>query len=133
MQKAEAKYKAIFEALKVEILGGKYSATRKLPSETQLMRRFGVSRNTVRNALEELKRTGVLETRNGSGTYLSAAASRPVGTLGMIVPGSRNTNTEPAAAAKYSAVRIPLFVMNAASSRAAVRASEIHAIVVCAL
>jgi DNA-binding GntR family transcriptional regulator len=33
MQKAEAKYKAIFEALKDEILCGKYSATRKLPSE----------------------------------------------------------------------------------------------------
>lgn len=51
MQKVEAKYKAIFETLKDEILGGKYSATRKLPSETQLMRRFGGSRVTVIHAL----------------------------------------------------------------------------------
>ena len=46
MQTDTAKYKAIFEALKEEILGGKYSATRKLPSEAQLMRRFGGSRVT---------------------------------------------------------------------------------------
>ena len=29
----ETKYKTIFEALKEEILGGKYSATRKLPMD----------------------------------------------------------------------------------------------------
>ena len=40
MQTDTAKYKAIFETLKEEILGGKYSATRKLPSEAHLMRRF---------------------------------------------------------------------------------------------
>ena len=85
------KYRDLLNVIRQEIFNGKFDHVGKFPSEEQLIRRFGVSRNTVRNALEELKRTGVLETRNGSGTYLSAAASRPVGTLGMIVPGMAMT------------------------------------------
>ena len=80
------KYRDLLNVVRQEIFDGKFGTTGKFPSEEQLMRRFDVSRNTVRSALAELKRTGVLETRNGSGTYLSAAASSPVGTLGLIVP-----------------------------------------------
>ncbi|MBQ6339478.1 MAG: GntR family transcriptional regulator [Kiritimatiellae bacterium] len=89
--KAIPKYRDVLNVIRQEIFDGKFASAGKFPSEEQLMRRFGVSRNTVRSALAELKRTGVLETRNGSGTYLSAAASRPVGTLGMIVPGMAMT------------------------------------------
>ena len=85
------KYRDLLNVVRQEIFDGKFDSAGKFPSEEQLIRRFGVSRNTVRSALAELKRTGVLETRNGSGTYLSAAASRPVGTLGMIVPGMAMT------------------------------------------
>ena len=85
------KYRDLLNVVRQEIFDGKFGTTGKFPSEEQLMRRFDVSRNTVRSALAELKRTGVLETRNGSGTYLSAAASSPVGTLGMIVPGMAMT------------------------------------------
>ena len=85
------KYRDLMNIVRQEIFDGKFKTSGKFPSEEQLIRRFGVSRNTVRNALAELKRTGVLETRNGSGTYLSAAASSPVGTLGMIVPGMAMT------------------------------------------
>ena len=85
------KYRDLMNIVRQEIFDGKFESSGKFPSEEQLIRRFGVSRNTVRNALAELKRTGVLETRNGSGTYLSAAASSPVGTLGMIVPGMAMT------------------------------------------
>ena len=85
------KYRDLLNVVRQEIFDGKFGTAGKFPSEEQLMRRFDVSRNTVRSALAELKRTGVLETRNGSGTYLSAAASSPVGTLGMIVPGMAMT------------------------------------------
>ena len=74
--KAIPKYRDVLNVIRQEIFDGKFASAGKFPSEEQLMRRFGVSRNTVRSALAELKRTGVLETRNGSGTYLSAAASR---------------------------------------------------------
>ena len=79
MQKAEAKYKAIFEALKEEILDGKYSATRKLPSEAQLMRRFGGSRVTVIHALQELRERGLIVRQKGSlsSPFRAARSSRP--------------------------------------------------------
>lgn len=76
----------IFTILRKEILRGKFEASRKFPSEHQLMRRFRVSRSTVRLALEKLKQDGILETRNGSGTYLSPLAKRVTGLLGLIVP-----------------------------------------------
>ena len=76
----------IFTVLRSEILSGKYSCADKFPSEQQLVRRFKVARTTVRLALNRLKEDGILETRNGSGTYLSAMANRVTGRLGLIIP-----------------------------------------------
>lgn len=76
----------IFSTLRREILNGKFSANGKFPSEQQLVRRFKVARTTVRLALNRLKEDGILETRNGSGTYLSAMANRVTGRLGLIIP-----------------------------------------------
>ena len=42
-----------------------------IPSERQLTGQFGVSRLTVRAALDELVRDGYLERRHGSGTYVT--------------------------------------------------------------
>ena len=76
----------IFSTLRREILNGKFSANGKFPSEQQLVRRFKVARTTVRLALNRLKEDGILETRNGSGTYLSEMANRVTGRLGLIIP-----------------------------------------------
>ena len=72
----EPKYRDVFRTIRSEILSGAFDARTRFPSEGQLMRKFGVSRNTVRAALEELKRSGMIETRNGAGTFLTAAAKR---------------------------------------------------------
>ena len=50
-----SKYSAISEALKSEIRQGKYSQTGKLPTEYELVERFNVSRQTVRQAIACLK------------------------------------------------------------------------------
>ena len=76
----------IFTTLRREILSGKFAKNEKFPSEQQLIRRFKVARTTVRLALNRLKEDGILETRNGSGTYLSAMANRVTGRLGLIIP-----------------------------------------------
>ncbi len=89
MQGAETKYRAIFEALKDEILGGKYAKTRKLPSEAQLRRRFGGSRATVIHALQELCATGLIVRRKGRGSFLTANAANYGRALGIIIPISR--------------------------------------------
>jgi len=89
MQGAETKYRAIFEVLKDEILGGKYAKTRKLPSEAQLRRRFGGSRATVIHALQDLCATGLIVRRKGRGSFLTANAANYGRALGIIIPISR--------------------------------------------
>jgi len=44
----------------------------RLPSEAQLATRLGVGRSTLREAIRVLSHNGRLETRQGSGTYVSA-------------------------------------------------------------
>lgn len=51
----------------------------RLPSERALSEFFGVSRPSVREAIKALAFTGVLEIRQGSGTYVSSLSA---GTLG---------------------------------------------------
>lgn len=41
-----------------------------LPTEFQLMELLGVSRNTIREAVRELRTLGILEVRHGRGTYV---------------------------------------------------------------
>ena len=77
----------MFETLRKEILLGKFNMHERFLSEQQLCRRFSVARATVRLALARLKDAGMLETRSGSGTYLSAMVRNATGRLGMIVPG----------------------------------------------
>ncbi len=91
----EAKHKDISAFLEAEIASGKYGEGDRLPSETQLVRQFGVSRPTVARALLSLQLKGLLERRAGSGTFVCAAADRnpAVSTrlLGLLVPGLGTT------------------------------------------
>ena len=59
--------------LKVEIQNGDYAD--KIPPEFELMERFEVSRSTVRQAIANLVDDGVLEKKQGIGTFI---ASRPI-------------------------------------------------------
>jgi DNA-binding FadR family transcriptional regulator len=43
-----------------------------IPSEAALIEQLGVSRGSLREALKSLQALGILETRHGSGTYVSA-------------------------------------------------------------
>ena len=81
-----SKYLEIFETLRKQILEGKFVDRERFPSEESLVRRFGVSRPTIERALRELKRSGLLESRAGSGFYLSLMARNATGAIGLIVP-----------------------------------------------
>jgi GntR family transcriptional regulator of arabinose operon len=86
-----AKYGAILDAIRKEIADGKYDSDRQLPTESQLVARFKVSRPTVARALRELQNEGIVERRAGSGTYLKGGSARDAGRLGLIVPSLGKT------------------------------------------
>lgn len=45
----------------------------KIPPEMALMEKFGVSRNTLREAIRVLVHAGLLQTKQGSGTYIRSS------------------------------------------------------------
>lgn len=67
-------YRQIAETLVREIAGGRWAVGDCLPSEMQLVERFGVGRNTVREALRELAGRGYLGRRRGARSVLLSAS-----------------------------------------------------------
>jgi GntR family transcriptional regulator len=57
--------------LEREILSGRWPTGSKLPTERAMAARSGVSRQTVREAFDELERAGFIIRRQGSGTYVA--------------------------------------------------------------
>ncbi|MEP4464748.1 FadR/GntR family transcriptional regulator [Marinobacter alexandrii] len=58
------------ESLRQAIESGHWPLGSKLPVESELSEALGVSRNTVREAVRVLVHVGILETRQGDGTYV---------------------------------------------------------------
>ena len=53
------------------ILAGRFKAGEKLPPERELATRFGVSRPSLREAIQKLVARGLLLSRQGGGTYVA--------------------------------------------------------------
>ena len=64
-------YRQIYDALRGAILSGRLVSGTRLPSTRELTTELAVSRNTVKNAFEQLLAEGYLEGHVGSGTYVS--------------------------------------------------------------
>ena len=62
---------AIMRRLETALLDGRYAANARMPAERALAAQFGVSRNTVREALQRLAARGLLRIRPGAGVYVS--------------------------------------------------------------
>jgi GntR family transcriptional regulator len=65
-------YAQVEETIAEAIVAGAYSVGSQLPPETVLIERFGVSRVTVRKAVENLVAKGLVEIRRGKGTFVIA-------------------------------------------------------------
>ncbi|WP_455352165.1 FadR/GntR family transcriptional regulator [Streptomyces sp. SYSU K217416] len=63
---------AAIAELREEIAAGRWQVGEKIPSESQLVQALGVSRLSVREAVRALVHTGLLATRQGDGTYVTA-------------------------------------------------------------
>ncbi|MBN2034816.1 MAG: FadR family transcriptional regulator [Deltaproteobacteria bacterium] len=69
IQKASATTK-VFEALHEMIATGRFRRGVKLPPQEDLARQLGVSRNTLREAVNQLSAMGFLKSRHGVGTVV---------------------------------------------------------------
>ncbi|WP_338701039.1 GntR family transcriptional regulator [Streptomyces sp. Q6] len=71
---AKAKYLQIADDLAAQIQAGTLEPGSPVPSESDLMARYGVASGTVRKAVAELRATQLIETHHGRGSFVR---SRP--------------------------------------------------------
>jgi GntR family transcriptional regulator of arabinose operon len=80
------KYRQILEKLQDDICSGHYGPGSRLPSESELVRRFGASRMTVFRAMRELQVLGLVTRRAGSGTFVSSNSHSASHIFGLLIP-----------------------------------------------
>ena len=83
----QPKHEQVSEWLRERIRSGEWKDGDKLLSEHELARRFGISRQTVRQAVGTLVNEGLLLRRQGSGTYVAGRGGTPrsrSGTIGVV-------------------------------------------------
>lgn len=78
----------VIEELRRRITSGSWPIGHRIPTESELVALTGTSRNTVREAVQSLVHAGLLERRQGSGTYV-LANSELAGAVGRQVAGAR--------------------------------------------
>ncbi|MFI6599597.1 FadR/GntR family transcriptional regulator [Nonomuraea sp. NPDC050536] len=79
------------QRLKRSIVTGEFEPGRRLPTERELAVRLGVSRNTLREAIRALTLGGILEARQGSGTYVSSLApGRLLDSFSLLIEASQD-------------------------------------------
>lgn len=64
----------VIEALRTQITSGGWPVGERIPTEPELVEQLGVARNTVREAVRALAHNGLLDIRQGSGTYVVATS-----------------------------------------------------------
>lgn len=74
MRQGPVGYRQIAETLVREIGGGRWAVGEAIPTEMQLVERFGAGRNTVREALRELTVRGYIERRRGARSILRSTS-----------------------------------------------------------
>lgn len=75
-----------FHGLRQMISSGRLVAEQKFPPESELCDELGVSRGSLREAVRMLSALGVIESRHGSGTYVSQLrAEEIIGSLALTV------------------------------------------------
>jgi DNA-binding GntR family transcriptional regulator len=77
-------YQTLRQQLRDEIAAGLYRNGARLPTESELVARLGLSRQTVRRAFQDLVAEGLVYRVPGRGTYASESGRRYLRQLGSI-------------------------------------------------
>lgn len=102
IQKSSATAK-VFRAMYDMIATGRYTRGQKLPPQEELARQFGVSRNTLREAVNQLSAMGLLRAQQGVGTVVEPPT--PGGYLSSL---SGQFLLDPASAREFIEARISI-------------------------
>ncbi len=70
-QDGVALWRQIANALRQDIASASYAPGARLPTEAELSARFSVNRHTVRRAIEELSRGGLVRVEQGRGSFVA--------------------------------------------------------------
>ncbi|WP_040797914.1 FadR/GntR family transcriptional regulator [Nocardia higoensis] len=79
----------VTEQLRAEVCSGRWPIGSRIPTEPELTELTGTGRNTVREAVQALVHAGMLQRRQGSGTYV-VAGSEVGGTLAKYFAEARD-------------------------------------------
>ncbi len=90
----------VIAELRNQITSGEWPVGSRIPTEPELVEQLGVARNTVREAVRALAHNGLLDIRQGSGTYV-AATSELAGVMHRRFAGS-DPGTSPSCARPWS-------------------------------
>ncbi len=93
------------ESLRAEILGGRWTVGERIPNETALTELLAVSRGTVREAVRILVSKGLLDARQGSGTYVRSTVDTS-GALDRVKRSGLRDQWEARAALDVEAARL---------------------------
>ncbi|MEJ1160180.1 GntR family transcriptional regulator [Prosthecomicrobium sp. N25] len=88
-------YLQLAESLRGMISDGAVRVGEALPSERELSALTGISRVTVRKAIDTLLREGLLSRRPGSGTYVSTRIEQPASLLAGFTADMRTRGSRP--------------------------------------
>ncbi|MGB5151876.1 MAG: FadR/GntR family transcriptional regulator [Mycobacterium sp.] len=64
----------VIDQLRASVAAGEWPVDTRIPTEPALAETLGVGRNTVREAVRALAHSGILEVRQGDGTYVRATS-----------------------------------------------------------
>lgn len=64
----------VIDAVRQQITSGAWPVGTRIPTETELVELLGVARNTVREAVRALAHNGLLDIRQGAGTFVVATS-----------------------------------------------------------
>lgn len=85
-------YLQLFDVIRKQIRSGELKPNDRLLPELEIAAQYDVSRGTVRQALDQLVRDGLLERTQGKGTYVRTVnRDRRSATIGFVVPYLRDT------------------------------------------
>ena len=101
-------YAQIVTRLEEDIKLGKFSQTGRLPTEGKLSEQYGVSRITIRRAVDELAGKGLVEKKQGKGTFICGAKfTRDLAAPQSFTEVCRQNGVQPSAKLLEASICVP--------------------------